>query len=148
MGKAPETARALRRRAEERGAFGSVEMACRLGLGATASHGRGPASVAGRADSWRKPKSGKPKLSLVELFAVIGADPECGAARSLRLARLNAPGELVSCGWVASGLSEREGRKIRAALDTGRPVLAEVKFHGFTPTGEPRHPVIKAWHAG
>lgn len=86
--------------------------------------------------------------ALVELFAVIGTDPQCGTARLLQLARLTDPGKLIPCGWAGSGLNESGGRKIRVALDTGRPIIAEVEFRGFTSAGEPRRPVIRRWHAG
>jgi bifunctional non-homologous end joining protein LigD len=146
MGKPPKMVRAIRREThirEERVATRTVRTTCNLALEGVVSKQRDPNHRPGRVDF--RPKT---KTKFVELFAVVGADPEFGTARSLRLARLMDPGALVPCGWVASGLSERGGRRIRAALDTGRPILAEVEFGGFTSAGEPRHPVIKRWHAG
>ena len=97
----------------------------------------------GKTDAWRKVK-----CTTTEHFAVIGADPLRGPVRSLKLATLKQPGELVPCGSAGSGLSEKDGRDIRAAVDAGRPVVAEIEYRGFTPAGELRHPVVRRWHAG
>jgi bifunctional non-homologous end joining protein LigD len=38
-------------------------------------------------------------------------------------------------------------RGLRAALDAGLPVVAEIEHRGGTPAGELRHPVVKGWTA-
>jgi len=80
---------------------------------------------------------------------VIGFDPRgrTGVA-SLRLARLGQAGELVPCGSVGSGIGEVASRELRAALDAGSPVVAEVEHRGVTPAGELRHRMFKGWHEG
>jgi bifunctional non-homologous end joining protein LigD len=64
----------------------------------------------------------------------------------LRLARL-VEGKLKRCGWAGSGLSMRDGRDIRAALDARRPIMVDIDHRGLTPAGELRHPVVRAWRA-
>ncbi|SDR63531.1 bifunctional non-homologous end joining protein LigD [Rhizobiales bacterium GAS113] len=120
-----------------------LHAACDMGLEGIVSKRRGSPYRSGKTDAWHKSR-----CTQVENFAVIGADPPARApVRSLRLARLVA-GALVPCGWAGSGLSERVGRELRAALDAGRPVVAEIEYRGITPAGELRHPVVKAWRAG
>jgi bifunctional non-homologous end joining protein LigD len=113
--------------------------AAKMGLEGIVSKRRGSRYISGRSDSWRKTK-----CTITEHFAVLGFDPR---RRSLRLARLSESG-LLPCGSAGSGLSDADVRRIRAALDMGRPVIAEVDYRGLTPAGELRHPVIRGWHAG
>ena len=67
--------------------------------------------------------------------------------RSLRLSRFLDRG-LVLCGSAGSGLSDSDARQIRAALDAKQAVIVTVEYHGFTPSGELRHPVIRSWYRG
>jgi bifunctional non-homologous end joining protein LigD len=117
--------------------------ACEMGLEGIVSKRRSSPYRSGKFDSWRKAK-----CTTTEHFAVIGAAPARGEVRSLRLARLDESGELVPCGWAGSGLSVSDGRELRAALDAGRPVIAEIEHRGSTPAGELRHPVVRGWHGG
>ncbi|SEE04024.1 bifunctional non-homologous end joining protein LigD [Rhizobiales bacterium GAS191] len=119
----------------------ALRAACEIGLEGIVSKRRSSLYRSGKVDSWRKTK-----CTTTEQFAVIGAEPRWGAVQSLRLARLT--GELVPCGWAASGLSESAGRKLRIALDAGTPVVAEIEHRGLTSAGELRHPVVRSWHAG
>ena len=77
-----------------------------------------------------------------EEFAVMGYDRQ---GRSLRLARFLDRG-LVPCGSAGSGLSDADVRQVRAALDAKHAVIVTVEYRGFTPAGELRHPVVRAWH--
>ncbi|SEF00201.1 bifunctional non-homologous end joining protein LigD [Rhizobiales bacterium GAS188] len=121
----------------------ALRAACDMGLEGIVSKRRGLPYRSGKTDAWRKSR-----CTQVENFAVIGAGPPARApVRSLRLARLVA-GSLVPCGWAGSGLSERDGRDLRMALDAGRPVVAEIEYRGMTPAGDLRHPVVKACRAG
>jgi bifunctional non-homologous end joining protein LigD len=113
--------------------------AAKLGLEGIVSKRRGSPYISGRSTTWRKTK-----CTITEQFAVLGFDPR---RRSLRLARLSED-DLVPCGLAGSGLSETNVRRIRIALDMGRPVLAEIEYRGLTPAGELRHPVIRRWYAG
>jgi bifunctional non-homologous end joining protein LigD len=45
-------------------------------------------------------------------------------------------------------LSDSDARQIRAALDTRQAVIVTVEYRGFTPAGELRHRVIRAWYRG
>ena len=65
----------------------------------------------------------------------------------MRLARL-VDRDLVSCGSAGSGLSVADVRQIRDALDGGHAIIVTVEYRGFTPAGELRHPVIRAWQRG
>jgi bifunctional non-homologous end joining protein LigD len=110
-----------------------------IGLEGIVSKRRNSPYSSGKADAWRKVK-----CTTSEHFAVIGSDR---SGRSLRLARL-VKGELKPCGSAGSGLSKAAVREIRAALVGGKPVVVEVEHRGFTPDGELRHPVIRAWEVG
>jgi hypothetical protein len=72
---------------------------------------------------------------MTERFAVLGFD---GDQRSLRLVN----GDLVACGFAASGLRDAEARAIRVVLDARHPVIAEIACRGLTPADGLRHPVI------
>ncbi len=50
-------------------------------------------------------------------------------------------GEIVPCGRVGSGLSEREIEHIRPRLARGEQVVVRVRFAGWTEEGNLRHPV-------
>jgi bifunctional non-homologous end joining protein LigD len=68
--------------------------------------------------------------------------------RLLRVARI-IEGNLVACGSAGSGLSDADAHQVRAALDAGHAVIVIIiEYGGFTPVGELRHPVIRAWHRG
>jgi hypothetical protein len=54
----------------------------------------------------------------------------------------------MPCGSAGSGLSEADVRRIRAVLDMGLPVIAEVEYRGLTPAGELRHPVDQGMAGG
>jgi hypothetical protein len=45
-------------------------------------------------------------------------------------------------------LSDADARQVRAALDAGHAVIVTIEYRGFTPVGELRRPVIRAWHRG
>jgi hypothetical protein len=40
------------------------------------------------------------------------------------------------------------GKRIRAALDAGGAVVAEIEYHELTPAGELRNPIVRDWHQG
>jgi ATP-dependent DNA ligase len=113
--------------------------ACNMGLEGIVSKRRGSVYRSGRNPNWRKTK-----CTIMDAFAVIGGKPARGSVRSLKIARL-VSGGLTPCGWVGSGLTEREGIKIREAIDTERALIAEVEHRGLTPAGELRHPVLRGW---
>lgn len=121
---------------------GMFRAACAMGLEGVMAKRVDRPYRSGRSDDWRKIKCTK-----VEAFAVVGFDPRgrSGVA-ALKLARLDDAGGLATCGSVGSGISEAASRELRAALDAGRPVVAEVEHRGVTPAGELRHPVFKGWH--
>jgi bifunctional non-homologous end joining protein LigD len=77
-------------------------------------------------------------------FAVMGGDR---TGRSLRLSRFLDRG-LIPCGSAGSGLSDSDARQIRDVLDAKQAVIVTVEYRGFTPAGELRHPVIRAWYRG
>jgi bifunctional non-homologous end joining protein LigD len=118
-----------------------LRLACEMGLEGIISKRRGSPYRSGKNLTWRKTVCTK-----VEHFAVTGALPKRGPVRSLKLARL-VEGQLTPCGWVGSGLSEADARKIRVALDTGQPIVAEVRYRGFIPAGELRHASLMGWTA-
>ena len=110
--------------------------ACNMGLEGIVSKRRGSVYRSGRTPNWRKTK-----CTIMDVFAVIGAKPARGSVRSLKIARLES-GVLTPCGWVGSGLTEREGIK---AIDTERALIAQVEHRGLTRAGELRHPVLRGW---
>ena len=116
--------------------------ACDVGLEGIVSKRRGSPYRSGKSTSWRKTVCTKR-----DHFAVTDAAPRSGPVRSLKLARL-VEGKLTPCGWVGSGLTEANARKIRTALDAGQPIVAAVLYRGFTPAGELRHPSLKGWQTG
>jgi bifunctional non-homologous end joining protein LigD len=118
------------------------QAASEMGLEGIVSKRRGSIYRSGRNADWRKTK-----CTETEFFAVIGAKPSRGSVRSLNVARLK-DGKLMPCGWVGSGLSEAGGIKVRAAIDAGGALIAEVEHRGFTPAGELRHPVLRGWQEG
>jgi bifunctional non-homologous end joining protein LigD len=120
----------------------ALEAAHRMGLEGIVSKRRDSRYRSGRALSWIKTK-----CMLTEHFAVIGAEPTRGPVRSLRLARL-VEGRLVPCGSAGAGLSEQDGKRIRAVLDAGGVIVAEVEYGELTTLGELRHPVVRDWHQG
>ncbi len=113
-----------------------------MGLEGIVSKRRDSRYRSGRALSWIKTK-----CMLTEHFAVIGTEPTRGPVRSLRLARL-VEGRLVPCGSAGAGLSEQDGKRIRAVLDAGGVIVAEVEYGELTTLGELRHPVVRDWHQG
>jgi bifunctional non-homologous end joining protein LigD len=113
-----------------------------MGLEGIVSKRRGSPYRSGRNPNWRKTK-----CTLLDFFAIIGAEPTRGSVRSLKVAHLR-NGILTPCGSVGSGLTEAEGTKLRAAMDAKRALIAEVEYRGFTPAGELRHPVLRGWREG
>jgi bifunctional non-homologous end joining protein LigD len=111
--------------------------ACGMSLEGIISKRRGSRYFSGSFDGWRKTK-----CTLTDHFAVMGYDRQ---GRSLRLARFLDRG-LVPCGSAGSGLSDADVRQVRAALDAKHAVIVTVEYRGFTPAGELRHPVVRAWH--
>jgi bifunctional non-homologous end joining protein LigD len=120
----------------------ALEAVRQMGLEGIVSKRRDSRYRSGRALSWIKTK-----CTLTEHFAVIGAEPTRGPVSSLKLARL-VEGKLVPCGSAGSGISEQDGRRIRAALDDGGVIVAEVEYRELTSVGELRHPVVRDWHQG
>jgi bifunctional non-homologous end joining protein LigD len=120
----------------------ALHAARKMGLEGIVSKRRGSAYRSGRDPNWRKTK-----CTVLDFFAIIGARPARGSARSLKVARL-LDGILTPCGSVGSGLTEAEGTKIRAAMDAKRALIADVEYRGFTPAGELRHPVLRGWREG
>ena len=118
--------------------------ACAMGLEGIVAKRRDRPYRSGPCEDWIKVK-----CTRVEQFAVIGFDPagRRGVA-SLHLARLDERGQLRACGSVGSGIGEASSRALIEALDERQPVVIDVEFRGWTPAGELRHPVFKAWHAG
>jgi bifunctional non-homologous end joining protein LigD len=116
-----------------------LEAAREMGLEGIVSKRKGSKYVSGKAKAWRKTK-----CSHFDHFGVLGCD---WRRRSLRLARLD-EGELVPCGFVGSGLSATDARRIKVAIDVGQAVVAEVEYRGTTPAGELRHALLKRWQAG
>lgn len=97
----------------------------------------------GYVDTWLKMK-----CTQQDSFAVIGHEPAGrSGVRTLRIARLFS-GELQPCGSVGSGLTDKSSRDIWAALEAGQPVVVDVDYRGWAPSGELRHPVLKGWHVG
>jgi bifunctional non-homologous end joining protein LigD len=120
----------------------ALEAARRMGLEGIVSKRRASRYRSGRALSWIKVK-----CVATEHFAVIGAEPTRGPVRSLKLARL-VDGKLVPCGSAGSGLSDQDGKRIRAVIDAGGVIVAEVEYRELTPSGELHHPVVRDWHQG
>ena len=113
--------------------------ACNMGLEGIISKRRGSPYLSGKTSVWRKTM-----CTRTERFAVMGYNRR---GHSLRLARF-LDRDVIPCGSVGSGLSDAAVRQIRAALDAKEAVIVTVKYRGFTPSGELRHPVIRAWHRG
>ena len=113
--------------------------ACNMGLEGIVSKRRGSPYLSGKSPVWCKTK-----CTLTDHFAVMGYE---GDGRSLRLSRFLDRG-LIPCGSAGSGLRALDARQIRAALDARQAVIVTVEYRGFTPLGELRHPVIRAWHRG
>jgi bifunctional non-homologous end joining protein LigD len=120
----------------------ALEAVRRMGLEGIVSKRRDSRYRSGRALSWIKVK-----CVVTEHFAVIGTEPTRGPVRSLKLARL-VEGKLVPCGSAGSGISEQDGKRIRAVLDAGGVIVAEVEYRELTSTGELRDPVVRDWHQG
>jgi bifunctional non-homologous end joining protein LigD len=110
-----------------------------MGLEGIVSERRGSVYRSGRNPNWRKTK-----CTTMDVFAVTGAKPAHGSVRSLKLARL-VSGILTPCGWVGSGFTEREGIKLREAIDAKRALIAQVEHRGVTPAGSC---VIRCCEAG
>ena len=114
-----------------------------MGLEGIVAKRRDRADRGGEAGDWIKVR-----CTTVEAFAVIGFDPRGkNGVAALRIARL-VEEELVPCGSVGSGISEKASRELRAALQTRAHIVIDVEHRGHTPAGELRHPVYKGWHSG
>jgi bifunctional non-homologous end joining protein LigD len=110
-----------------------------MGLEGIISKRRGSPYLSGKTSVWRETM-----CTLTERFAVMGYNRR---GHSLRLARF-LDRDVIPCGSAGSGLSDAAVRQIRAALDAKQAVIVTVKYRGFAPSGELRHPVIRAWYRG
>jgi hypothetical protein len=96
------------------------------------------ARVDGRVQAW----VGTEALEF-DTFAVTAIEPQhMGDRPALALARPIGDMQLIPCGMMSAGLTEAGLREIDRALCAGRAVFVEVEYHGTTPAGELRHPVL------
>ena len=71
---------------------------------------------------------------------MLAPHPRCPEASTISRFFLNGDMGTLQAG---SDFSEADVRRIRIALDMGRPVLAEIEYRGVNPAGEIRYPVIR-----
>ena len=82
----------------------------------------------------------RPARGLLGGFGMLAPHPRCPEASTISRFFLNGDMGTLQAG---SDFSEADVRRIRIALDMGRPVLAEIEYRGVNPAGEIRYPVIR-----